>query len=134
MNTRPALLAITVFIAGCGGGGKAEPRPISGPAKEAADVVQRLEKATLEQDFSTICDDLLASATRKQAGGNQCESVLAVRARGVAKPRIKIRGIEVQGERASVRVTTTARGQVSVDDVIRLVRENGRFRVSSLSR
>jgi hypothetical protein len=123
-----------MLLAGCGGGKKPQPKPISGPAKEVAAVVAQLEKATAQKDFSTICDDLLAESTRKQAGGVDCPAVLEARARGVARPRIAIQGIEVQGERAQVRVRTTATGQAATIDVLRLVRENGRFRVIALGR
>ncbi len=123
-----------VFAVGCGGGGDESPKPVSGPAKEAAAVVQRLEKATAQKDFTTICDELLASATRKQAGGDQCVAVLGARVRDVKRPRIKIESIEIQGDRAEVKVRTTADGQATIIDVVRLVRENGKFRVISLGR
>ena len=96
--------------------------------------MQQLQKATAEGDFTTICDELLTAATRKQAGGADCPAVLDARARGVRRPHIVIKGIEVQGDRAVVTVRTTAVGQDATTDVIRLVRENGRFRVSSLGR
>jgi hypothetical protein len=121
-------------MVGCGGGEKPKPKPISGPAKEVAGVIERLQHATATHDFATICEDLLASATRQQAGGADCPSVLGARARGVRRPRIAIQAIEVQGDRAQVRVRTTATGQAPVTDVIRLIREQGRFRVSSLGR
>jgi hypothetical protein len=121
-------------MAGCGGAESGKPKPISGPAKQVAGVIQRLEKATAQRDFTTICDDLLASATRRQAGGADCADVLGQRARGVRRPRIRIRSIEIQGNQAVVRVRTTATGQAATGDVIRLVRENGRFRVLSLGR
>lgn len=128
------MVAVCVLVAGCGGGQKPKPKPISGPAKEVAAVVQQLEKATAKRDFTTICDQVLASATRKQAGGSECPAVLGARARGVRRPRITIQAIEVQGDRAQVRVRTTATGQAPTTDVLRLIRENGRFRVSSLGR
>jgi Putative lumazine-binding len=123
-----------MLIAGCGGGSGDKPKPISGPAKDAAEVIQRLEKATAKQDFATICNDLLATATRRQAGGDQCADVLGQRARGVRHPRIRIRSIEVAGNQAVARVRTTATCQAPVNDVIRLVKENGEFRVLSLGR
>ena len=123
-----------IFTAGCGGGGSEETKPISGPAKEAASVVERLEKATAQKDFGTICNELLAASTRKQAGGDDCPAVLGARARSVAKPRIKILSIEVSDGRAQVKVRTTAQGQAAATDVVRLVREGGSFRVLSLGR
>jgi hypothetical protein len=52
----------------------------------------------------------------------------------VRRPRIRIQSIEVQGSQALVRVRTTATGQAATRDVIRLVREQGKFRVLSLGR
>jgi hypothetical protein len=127
-------LVACICAAGCGAGDRAQPKPISGAAKEVAAVVQRLEKATARKDFSTICDELLASVTRKQAGGDDCPAVLGTRVRGVRRPKIKIESIEVDGARAQARVRTTASGQAATVDVIRLVREDGNFRVISLGR
>ena len=123
-----------MLVVGCGGGDSGAPKRITGPAKEVASVIGRLEKATREQDFATICNDLLAAETRNQAGGEQCPDVLGERARGVRRPRIRILSIDVSGDRARARVRTTASGQAAVSDVIALVRESGRFRVSSLGR
>ncbi len=97
-------------------------------------MIQRLEKATARRDFTTICDDLLAAATRKQAGGDSCPDVLDQRARGVTHPRIRIQSIEVSDNEARARVRTTATGQAATSDVIRLVREQGQFRILSLGR
>jgi hypothetical protein len=121
-----------LLAAGCGGGKIPAPKPISGPAKEVADVVRRLERATARRDFATICNDLLASATRTQAGGPDCVRVLGERATGVRRPRIVIQAIEVAGNSAQARVRTSASGQAPATDVLRMVRERGRFRISSL--
>ena len=122
-----------MLAAGCGGSNSG-PEPITGPAKDVATVIQRLERATARRDFATICNDLLAAVTRKQAGGDSCPQVLDQRARGVRRPRIRIQSIDVQGNQAQVRVRTTAAGQAPTTDVIRLVRENGEFRVLALGR
>jgi hypothetical protein len=134
VKTRACAPLFCVLIAGCGGGGSGKPKPITGPAKDVATVIQRFEKATAARNFTAICDDLLAEATRKQAGGDSCPDVLDQRARGVRHPRIRIVSINVQGNRAQVRVRTTATGQDSTGDVINLVREKGSFRVLSLGR
>ena len=97
-------------------------------------MVERLEKATAQKDFQTICDDLLSNATRSQSGGTNCPAVLGARAHGVSQPRIVIKSIEVNGPSARVAVRTTASGQAETTDVIRLVREHGHFRIASLGR
>ena len=128
------MLALALVLAGCGGGANPAPKPISGPAKEVADVVQRLEQATAKHDFATICDELLASATRTQAGGANCPSVLRERGGSIEHPTIKIQAIEIARNAAKVRVRTTATGQAAAINVIRLVFERGRYRISSLGR
>jgi hypothetical protein len=123
-----------MLVVGCGGGKSDKPAPIEGTAKRVAAVIERLETATRRQDFTTVCNELLADATRRQAGGADCPDVLGQRARGVRRPRIEILSIEIRGNRAQARVRTTATGQAPVTDVISLVRENGRFRILSLGR
>lgn len=97
-------------------------------------MIQRLQTAIARRDFTTICNELFADVTRKQVGGESCADVLDQRARGVRRPHIRIKAIEVEGDQARVRVRTTATGQAPISDVIRLVREHGRFRVLSLGR
>jgi hypothetical protein len=97
-------------------------------------VIQRLETATARHDFAVICDELLSSTERRQAGGDQCASLLEERAKGVKRPRIRINRIVLGHESAAVHVTTTAAGQAPVADTLRLVREGGRFRIASLGR
>ena len=132
MKSLAVCLGITLFATGCGGGGSSKPQPISGAAKQVADVVQRLEKATETKNFAAICNDILASSARKQAGGDACPAVLGARVRDVSHPRIKIESIEIDGPTAQAKVRTTATGQAPTTDVIRLVRENGEYRVISL--
>jgi hypothetical protein len=134
VKTPVCLAVLTVFFAGCGAGSSPKPKPISGPAKDAADVVERLQTATAQKDFDTICTDLLSDATRRESGGANCAAVLGARAHGVSHPRIVIKSIEVDGPSAMVAVRTTASGQAETADVIRLVRERGHFRIASLGR
>ena len=134
MKTRRGLLAACVLAVGCGGGGSGTVKPISGPAKEVADVVNRLERATARRDFATICNDLFAAAARARVGGADCVRVLGERAGTVRRPRIVVQAIEVDGNRAQVRVRTTASGQAATSNVISMVRENGRFHIASLGR
>ena len=131
-TVRPVpVIAVAAVLAGCGDG-DGDPRPIEGPAKEVAEVVQRFERATADHDFATICTDLFTAAVRERAGGEDCAQVLGERGARVRRPRILIDRIEVTGSRALVKVTTTAAGQARVTDTIELKREGGRFRIASL--
>jgi hypothetical protein len=134
VKTPVAAVLICLLAAGCGGAATPRTKPISGPAKQVATVIERFQRATARRDYATICDDLFAASARSQVGGGDCATVLAARARGVRRPRIVIQSIEVQGPRARARVRTTARGQAATSDTISLVRERGQFRVLSLGR
>jgi len=123
--------AVAAVLAGCGDG-DSEPRPIEGPAREVADVIERFERATAARDFETICADLFTAAVRERAGGERCTEVLAERGRRVERPRIVIERIEIRKGAATVKVATMARGQRRVEDTIRLVREGGRYRIAAL--
>ena len=94
--------------------------------------MDRLEQATAKHDYAFICDQLLSAAARERAGGDDCARLLTARAGEIRRPRIQVQAIEIDGARAQVRVRTTAGGQAATTDVIHLVREKGRFRISSL--
>jgi hypothetical protein len=125
-----ALLAATPL--GCGGGG-AEKRDPSRLAREAATVVEQLERAIARGEFERVCADLLSAEVRRQAGGGDCPAMLARTSAGVDHPSIRVRKIRIKGAAAIVDVETTAAGQARVTDTIRLVREAGRYRIASLS-
>ena len=122
-----------LFAPGCSLGGDEEPRPAGGAPREIADIVERLERATAERDFRTICQDLLTRAARERAGGGDCVRLTREAAEGVRRPRITIRAIRVEGDRAEVEVRTRATGQAVVEDVLDLRREDGEWRVEALA-
>lgn len=99
------MLLVCLIVGGCGGGGASKPKPVSGPAKQVASVIWRLQKATAAHDFATIC-----------------------------RPLIRIQAVEIQDGRAAAGVQTTGVGQAPTTDVIRLVREKRGFRIVSLGR
>jgi len=120
-----------LLSAGCG---SHEPEPLKGPAKEVAAVVEALQSSLQARDYRRICRNLLSSKLRDRAGGGGCPAELRRTAADVRRPRIRIRKISVKGPRAKVEVTTRAKGELARAETIELVREGGRFRISSLSR
>jgi hypothetical protein len=128
-----ALTLIAVTWVGCAGSPE-RPPPVSGAPKEVTDVVKALERATDAKDFNTVCFDLFSDQVRAQAGGVRCPALLRRTARDVEAPRIRVESIRLQGDAASVRVRTESRDQPPVPDVIELVRQRGRYRISSLGR
>jgi hypothetical protein len=119
--------------AGCSLGGDEEPQQVRGAAQEIAEVVGQLERATARRDWKTVCDDLFTKSALQRAGGEDCAGLLRSTAKGIEQPRIRVRGIRVEGERASVEVRTSARGEAELDDTLELRRENGEWRIDALT-
>jgi hypothetical protein len=128
-------MAAALFLAptACSLGADEEAKPARGAAARLAATVDRLERATAERDYAAICDDLLTSAARERAGGPDCARLLRRAAKDIRRPSIEIRGIEVAGERATVRILTSAQGQAPLEDDLELRRQGGSWRVEALS-
>jgi hypothetical protein len=124
-------MAVAAFLTGCLGADE-EAEPVGGAARDIAGVVERLERATAERDFATVCDDLFTAAARERAGGEDCERLTRSAAEGVARPRIEMQAIDIRADAARVEVTTHAAGQAEVPAVLELRREGGEWRVEAL--
>ena len=124
-------MAAAAFLAGCLGADQ-EPRHAQGPWRAIDATVQRLERATAQHDFATICGDLLTASARRRAGGPDCVRLTRSAAAGVESPSIDPTAIHIEGGTARVSVVTRAKGQADVRDELVLRRERGRWRVDSL--
>jgi len=91
--------------------------------------------ATRDKDYQTICDTLYATdlVERVRAAGLPCEVALRTGLEDRQNPRLEVLGVEVNGEQALARVRSTAGGEVASTDLVRLVKEDGDWRVASLS-
>jgi hypothetical protein len=128
-------MAAVVMLApmGCSLGADEEPQPVSGVPKEIAATVDRLGAAIAEQDYATVCGRLFTEGARRRAGGDDCVTQLRSAGEDVRRPVIRIRGIELKGNRATVKVATRAEGQALVNDTLELRREGGRWLVEAVS-
>jgi hypothetical protein len=124
-------LALT-GLAGCSWGGDEEPEPAAGAVRAVGETVERLERAIARGDWRTVCGDLFTAAARKRAGGSACPRLLRSDAEGLRRPRIRIERIDIEGNRADVRVRSRARGQQPLADVLVLRRDRGTYRVDFL--
>jgi hypothetical protein len=120
------IVAVAVIRAGDDG-----PPAVSGTPKEAVDTVEAFRRALAARDFATICDQLYTTDAREAAGGDDCQSVLAQETAKLRDPRVEIVGLTVRGDTADVTVQASVRGEKPVQDIIRLTREKGRFRIAS---
>ena len=120
------------LLAGCSGD-EDEPRPITGPARQVAEAIEELERATARRDFRKVCAELFTPEVRRQAGGRECATLLARTAADVRRPQIDVERIEIEGDRAIASVVTRAAGQRAARDRIELVRRGGRYRIAALA-
>jgi hypothetical protein len=117
---------------GCSLGGDDEAKPASGPPAQIAATVDRLERAVAQRDFATICGQLFTANARQRAGDDDCTRQLRSAAEGVERPSIDVEAIDVEGEKATVKVRTEAEGQARVSDELELRKEGGRWLIEAL--
>jgi hypothetical protein len=132
MRAAVTVCLVAAAFAGCGGD-DGDDESAGGLAQEAAAVVEQFERSLEAGDFERICSEVLSADLRRQVGGGDCPAQLERTAAGVRRPRIEVREIRIEGAEAAVDVVTTAQGQERAADTIRLVREAGGYRISSLS-
>jgi hypothetical protein len=128
-------MAMGVMLApvGCSIGADKEPQPVTGVPKAIAATVDQLERAVAQRDYATVCNKLYTDTARRRAGGDECVSQARSAAEDVRRPRIEIEGIEVKGDRATVKAPTTAEGQARVTDTLELRNTGGRWLVEAVS-
>jgi hypothetical protein len=114
------------------GGDKHKPPAVSGTPAEAVAVVTAFQRALATRDFATICDSLYSKRARAAAGGDNCQSVLAQATARIRRPTVQIRSVVLsRGGAATVGVVAGTASERPAPDVIRLVRQGGRFRIAS---
>ena len=124
--TRIALLVAVVTLAACGQ---------EKPTQQVHDAVDRFGKAVADKDYQKLCDDLLAKnlIDALEESGVPCELALKTGFGTAKDPKIAVKTVAVNGDKALVSVHSTAANQKPSDDTIALVKEKGTWKVSSLA-
>lgn len=110
-------------------------RPGPNETEAVSKTLDSYAAATRDKDYQTICDDLYSKdlVERVRAAGLPCEVALRTGLEDRQNPRLEVLGVEVNGDQALASVRSTAGGEVPSTDVVRLVKEDGGWRVASLS-
>jgi Putative lumazine-binding len=116
-----------LLVAGCGEQGPT-------PEEQVRAKVAEFGRATADKDYQALCDRILAPSLVEELKeiGLPCEVALRQGLGEVRDPRLTIGRVEVQGDSASAQVRTSATGQEPSEDTLRLVNENGTWKISSL--
>ena len=121
-----APLVLVLTLAACG-----QERPTTA----VHNTVDRFGKAVADKDYKELCDNLLARnlIDALEQSGIACELALKTGFGGVKDPKIAVKTVAVNGDKALVSVHSTAANQPPSDDTIALVKEKGKWRISSLA-
>ena len=120
-----ATLAIALAAAGCGSSNEAQVR----------DTLARYEQAAARQDYDALCNKVLARSLidRLAQVGLPCDQALRIGLGTVRNPKLEVLKVKITGSLALALVRSSATGQPTSTDTIRLTRSGDSWRISSLS-
>jgi hypothetical protein len=124
---RIALLVAVLTLAACG-----KERATQAVRKS----VDHFRSDVAKQDYSDLCKNVLADnlINSLEGSGVPCELALKTGFSGVRDPKLAIKTIAVNGDRALVGVHSTASNEAPSDDTLSLIKEKGKWKISSLAR
>ena len=120
-----ALVAVAALASACGR---------SDPERDVRAALTGFAKASAERDYQALCDRWFAPSLVAQVeeAGLPCETAVKPGIDAARRPELVVRGVEVDGDRASARVRTSAVNQAPSEDTVRLVRRDGEWRIAAL--
>lgn len=103
--------------------------------REVRATLEEYAEATRDKDYQRLCDELYARdlVERIRAAGLPCEVALRTGLENRQNPQLEVQAVEVSGDQALAKVRSSAAGEVPSVDTVRLVEQDGRWRVAALS-
>jgi hypothetical protein len=122
-----AAALVLALVAGCGDAGPT-------PEEQVRTTVSDFGRATAAKDYATLCDRLLAPKLVEQVTeiGLPCEAALKRGLDKVRDPHLTIGRVQIDGDRASAEIQSSAAGQEPSRDTLQLVNVNGTWKIASL--
>jgi ketosteroid isomerase-like protein len=111
-------------------------RPGPNAEKDVRATLDRYATATREKDYQTLCDSLFAKniVDGLRSAALPCEVALRNSTfETLRNPRLTILGIEVSGDQALASTRSTATGEQPAVATIKLVKQDGNWRIASLA-
>jgi hypothetical protein len=120
-----ATVAIALSAAGCG----------ASDERQVRDTLKRYEQATARQDYNALCGNVLARSLidRLAQVGLPCDQALRLGLGTVRNPKLQVLKVRITDKLALALVRSSAAGQPTSTDTIRLAKDGGNWRISSLS-
>jgi hypothetical protein len=106
------------------------------PTEAVRSSVERFGKAVADRDYQELCDNLIAGnlIVALEERGVPCELALKSGLGPAKDPKLEVKSVTVNGDKALASVHSTAANQPPSDDTLGLVREHGKWKISSLAR
>jgi Putative lumazine-binding len=124
-----AILALLCVLAVAGAGcGRSEER-------EVRRTLDAFAQATARKDYQRLCDDLFAERLVEEVRRTvPCEVALRNSSLNDARnPKLTVRSVAVDGNRATAVVATSAANQRPSEDTVELVKEGEQWRILALA-
>lgn len=118
-------LAVLAVAAGCG----------KDDSEEVRDKLEQYQQATASKDYKALCEQVISEglADKLKLAGVPCEQAFRTAYQEIRSPQLTVQRVDVDGERATALVQSTAMGQEPSTDTVALVKEDGGWRVDDLA-
>jgi hypothetical protein len=119
------LVTAALLVGACGGDDETEVR----------ETLDRYTKAIAAKDYQTLCDELLAQELidNLKRVNAPCETALQRGFREVEQPTIAVRSVKIDGDTATAVARSDAANQEPSVDTIKLVKQDGDWKVIELT-
>jgi hypothetical protein len=126
------LLATALGLAACGGGVDDE--------GDVENVIKDWARAASDRDPDQFCGDLvtdefvegLSLATGEKAR-EECRNLLKATEQGLTIKVLQVKSVKIDGDNATAVVRTETRGRQPFDQTFKLEKEDGDFRITTIS-
>ena len=130
---RRLLIGAGLLLAGCGGEASSAEK-FEGDQRAVAEAVEEIQMAGERRDAEKMCRELLARSLRDKLGeaGSSCDKEVEKAIEDADAFDLEVREVTVTGTTARVQV----RGDIGSEqrtDTLELVKEDGRWRLSSIN-
>jgi hypothetical protein len=125
LATAVALLTLAAPLSACG----------RSDERDVRDTLDAFAEATRQKDYQRLCDELFSAKLVAEVRQTvPCEVALQNSSLDDARdPKLTIRSVKVDGDRATAEVSTTAANQRPSTDTVQLVKEEGEWRIQALA-
>jgi hypothetical protein len=126
-TTTAIACALTLVLAAAGCGRSDE--------RDVRDTLDAFAEATARKDYQRLCDELFSARLVEEVRQTvPCEVALRNSSLDDARdPKLTVRSVKVDGERATAQVATSAANQRPSQDTVQLVKESGEWRIQALA-